>query len=293
MLNIFKKKEQTSVVNIVVKEVAVLEKPVNKKLSQKEIVEEIHESFNTEVDRLLAEAKISKSLDSDKQELVDKCKRLRSLGFSQTKEVIEAELEIQRLRDLKIINENKEKLIKAINYFKQKYPLYKFITEESVIKICSKYGLVYGEISRYKGTVPDKNLKDIENFKIDDEDKCYYEKEFFRNRLYRESLYSHKEFQEVLKRKGIEFERQLQGRSIFDIDSSTYFHDKYPLEIATVVSDFDLKDMVIDKFKLKNIVKEDPIVLQPVWFENQKHYLIVTAWGIESSDPTVVNEILN
>lgn len=61
----------------------------------KEVIEEIHETFYTEVDRLLAEAKISKSLDTDKQDLIDKCTRLKSLGFTNTKEVKEAELELQ------------------------------------------------------------------------------------------------------------------------------------------------------------------------------------------------------
>jgi hypothetical protein len=60
-----------------------------------------------------------------------------------------------------------------------KYPNNKFITEESVKKICEKYNLVYSTIDRYIGTVPDKNLTEIANFKINDEDKVCY-----RSRMY-------------------------------------------------------------------------------------------------------------
>jgi hypothetical protein len=141
--------------------------------SVKDVIEEIHESFYTEVDKLLAEAKVSKSLDTDKQDLIDKCNRLKALGFTNTKEVKEAESEIERLNRLKAENQAKNNLTEAINYFSFKYPHYKFITEDSVKKICQKWNLIYGTIDNYIGNVPDKNLKHIEDFKIDETDDCY------------------------------------------------------------------------------------------------------------------------
>jgi hypothetical protein len=162
MINIFKKSKP------------VVEPKANLKgKTISEIVEEIHETFYTEVDRLLADAKIANSLDTNKQDLIDKCERLKSLGFTNTVEVKEAEKEILRLENLKRGNEEKKTLTEAINYFSFKYPNYKFITEESVRKICKKYNLVYGEISRYIGTVPDKNLKHIEGFKVLEDDECF------------------------------------------------------------------------------------------------------------------------
>ena len=103
-----------------------------------EVIEEIHENFYTEVDKLLASAKIANSLDTDKQDLIDKCVRLKALGFTNTKEVKEAEAEIARLDELKRDNEAKKTLIEAINYFSFKYPNYKFITEKSVEKISER-----------------------------------------------------------------------------------------------------------------------------------------------------------
>lgn len=65
------------------------------------IIEEIHNRFYSEVDRILAEASVSKSLETDKQYLIDKCNRLKALGFVSTKEVKEAETEIERLETFK------------------------------------------------------------------------------------------------------------------------------------------------------------------------------------------------
>lgn len=242
--------------------------------SMNEIIEEIHETFYTEVDRLLAEARISNSLDTDKQNLIDKHERLKALGFINTKEVKEAKDEVARLKALENENKAKADLIEAINYFSQKYPLYKFITEESVKKICSKYNLVYGSVDRYIGTVPDENLKHMENFKISEEDSCslvqrsYYgliNKEFFSP--------SNKEF----------------GTDIF----YHYSISKCPLEIAAPLKDFNMTNSEVKDFKISDIEILDPVVLQPVIFKDKKYYLIVTAWGLEASDELVVNTLYN
>ena len=58
-------------------------------------------------------------------------------------------------------------------------------------------------------------------------------------------------------------------------------------------SDFNTEGMQLEGFNLKPIELPDPIVLQPVCFENKKHYLIVTAWGAEASDESVVNQKYN
>ena len=51
---------------------AAMQSIAARKKSTNELIDEIHESFYTEVDRLLAEAKITNSLHSDKQDLIDK-----------------------------------------------------------------------------------------------------------------------------------------------------------------------------------------------------------------------------
>jgi hypothetical protein len=262
-----------------------------------EVIEEIHETFYTEVDRLLAEAKIANSLDTDKQDLIEKCARLKALGFTNTKEVKEAEAEIARLDELKRDNETKKTLIEAINYFSFKYPNYKFITEKSVEKICAKYNLVYGEIDRYIGTVPDKNLKHIEDFKVLEDDEC-----FVFEVLYRGSESMKKEYNTSEEFKREQFKREQEFKNyhgyyrysmLMDRVNYIEINMKCPLEIAAPLKDFNMEGMEVKGHKISKIEIPDPIVLKPVIFNKQKHYLIVTAWGIEAEDELVVNEKFN
>ena len=253
-----------------------------------EVVEEIHASFFTEVDRLLAEAKISSSMATDKQSLIDKCNRLRSLGFTQTKEMQDAAAEIERIENARKENEKKQELINAIEFFSVTYPAYKFITEDSVNKICKKYGLVYGEISRYKGTVPEKNLKHIEEFKVLEDHECYLEINAWRG-----MMVDHRRFKYITREqydRSIEMERKMPSMIAHNIVTE---YAKAPLEIAAPVSDFDMTDMEIKGNKLQKIHIPDPVVLKPVIFNGTKYYLIVTAWGDEASDEMVVNQQMN
>ena len=68
---------------------------------------------------------------------------------------------------------------------------------------------------------------------------------------------------------------------------------KCPLEIAAPLKDFNMTNAEVKGFKISKIEIPDPIVLKPVIFNNQKHYLIVTAWGLEASDELVVNQKFN
>jgi hypothetical protein len=256
-------------------------KPTIAVVSQKKVIEEIHETFFTEVDRLLAEAKISKSTETQYEDLLKKQERLKNLGFSQTKEMIAAQAEIARLEAINKENANKETLIKAIEYFSMKYPTYKFITEQSVKKICQKYGLIYGGIDKYKGTVPDRAIEDMERFKIEEVDEAWIKSSDF------------------VGFRGISNERTFVSHYIGTKSTSTsghYYHEifyKASLEIAAPLSDFDTRGMETKDFQLCRIEVPDPIVLQPVMFNNNKYYLIVTAWGLEAKDELVFNPKMN
>ena len=257
--------------------------------STNELVQEIHDTFYTEVDKLLADAKISRSLDTDKQELIDKCKRLKDLGFTNTKEVIEADIEIKRLEDLETENKQKENLIHAINHFSFKYPQYKFITEDSVLKICNKYGLVYGAIKRFIGDVPEKNLKHIEQFSVDVKDECFISgmrSYSFRgpSRIGTDTYITNKEHADINECK--------DGRGHCPTGFSL-INMKCPLEIAAPVKDFNMDGMEVKDFKISKIEIPDPVVLKPVIYSGEKYYLIVTAWGEEASDEIVVNSKMN
>lgn len=272
------------------KEVVALTKTTN------QLIDEIHETFYTEVDKLLAQAKVSHSLDTDKQELIDKCEVLKKMGFSNTQEVKEAQAEIKRIKELEMANKEKEGIVNAINYFSVKYPNYKFITEESVKAICKKYGIIYGSVERYIGAVPTKNLKHIEDFKIDDSDECYQ----MVNRRYAMGIGRSKEIAHISKDK---MDKAYEHYYTKPNDHTLNFYlpsiggaieyCKAPLEIVAPQKDFDMKGMEVVGYQISAIIKDDPIVLKPVLFEDKKYYLIVTAWGLEASDELVVNQKMN
>jgi len=119
-----------------------------------ELVEKIHNEFDTAADRLLDEAK-SIIANSD----IEKGERLKAIGFNNSVPVKNSEVALQ-----------KKQLAEKIEYYQVFYPNNKFITEEEVERICKKYGLLFGETINYIGNIPEKNLKEIEAFVLREED---------------------------------------------------------------------------------------------------------------------------
>ena len=266
----------------------VIEPLANKPMH--EFVKEIHDAFENELENILVAANIKESLEELNESLLKKSTQLRSLGFINTPEVLEIN-ELIKLNEVSI-KENKEKdeLIEGINYFRQKYPLYKIITLESLDELCKKYQLGYAAIRAYKGTVPQKNIDVLLNCKINDRDKAiihyYYASD-------------NKEPKKYLHDNDLaRYEHALKFES-----SQGYVKSHYggkhvifsPLVIAAPPNDFTDSMQKTERFgklqPIKNL--EDPIVMQPVSYLDKIYMLIITAWGPEASDLDVVNEMLN
>lgn len=267
------------------------------------VIDEIHQAFYTEVDRILEDAKVMRAEDPGESELIDKGRRLKALGFTQTvhaKELKELEERNYKAREE---NKNKEKVKKAVEYFSQKYPMYRFITREGVLRICGKYGLVFGDVGDYIGTVPDENLKHMEQFKIDPDDVCYGKfansMSSFLGGVLLIGVCENPDIEE--RKKKAAFDAATEGMDPMDKLIRQYqmndgfgyisihqqpWTSRLPLEIVAPQKEFNMtRRKVVDG----QVVQDDPIVLQPVFYGGSKYYLIVTAWGQEASDPEVVN----
>lgn len=122
------------------------------------IVKEIHNSASQAQERLLkrAERVISDSSDESK---IERINSLKALGFTSFKEA-------EQLSPEKI--EEAKKLKVLIETYQLKAPSYRFMTDDAVIELCKKYGLLQGPIDRYTDSIPDKNQQHIIDFKIDD-----------------------------------------------------------------------------------------------------------------------------
>ncbi len=233
--------------------------------SKKRIIAEIHNEFDTSSERLLNESKTV--IFSENEDAVI----LEYLGFEKAQKV-------RKRREEKAALEMSKKTAEKINYYRQHYPFNKFITEKDVEKICKKYGLVMGNVGDYIGDVPKKNIQEMNNFSLRDEDgrKVFHHWIEHTGRGYmlgkqtesgRYGYFSNFGFVEDKEQKGFHFENP-------------------PFKICASPKEFNMEKRKIVGFKIEI---DDPIVLQPV----DGGYLIVTKWGLEASDEAVVNSIEN
>jgi len=236
---------------------------------------QIHHEFNTAADSLIVEANVIISEAATKD--VKKVSRLEALGFKQAGQVTELKPLIQKA-------ELSKEQLELLAYYRREYPFNKFITEDQVKNICHKWNLVCGEVNRFKGFVPEKNLKEIENFVIKNNDSDVY-LYAFGSQFYTESEcielgYWERNFDEYTSYKK---DPQNTKSTRFQIKSST-------LQICAPVKDMDIRGLeLVEGYKLQKKHIPDPVVLQPV----KGGYLILTAWGDEASDENVVNSINN
>lgn len=245
-----------------------LKKAITPKVNTQAIIAEIHNEFDTAGEKLLFESKRILSQDVD----VDKGGRLKNIGFSSVKAATDVE------RILKEKKESKE-LAELIEYYSQWYPHNKFITEQIVEVICKKYHLLCGEVSQYIGDVPDKNLMEIEQFKLRDDDMTVYYK--YRSRYMADSML----IAQSSRYMG-DFYRPKYEAPVFtpeQWDEQSKYKPGY--KICAPETDFNTRGMT--KYGHKLI--PDPIVLQPV----KGGYLIISKWGLEAADESLTNEKLN
>lgn len=144
------------------------EESVSVKEQEQQIIEQIHNEFDTAPDRCLQQAIdiINKTAGEKVQlesNLEDKANRLQRLGFVKNGLV-------DKLANINKRNQEKDNVIKLqeeeaelIVYYKNNYPFLKFLPESELNRICDKYGLIYAPVGHYKMPVPDKNLEEIEN----------------------------------------------------------------------------------------------------------------------------------
>jgi hypothetical protein len=213
--------------------------PIFDEKSNVELIEQIHNEVYSAHDLLLKEAKAILETPIDESKVQD-YQKLIDLGFNNEKNIIKHKEEVTKIEESKFIKSK-------IEYYSFKYPFNKFINEDSVIRICEKYGLLLTDVNRFIGSIPEKNQKEIINFKVDKKD--------LNNSYIKESEYT-------------------IGTGL--------------LIIATK-DQLNMKSARVQGHKLVDIIKEDPIVLQPV----KEGYLIVSAWGIEASDKEVQNPKFN
>lgn len=157
----------------------------------------------------------------------------------------------------------------------KEFPLNKVISRTGVIKICEKYGLLLGEIERFCGHIPDKNIKEINEFKKANPAKLTFNISYYSFDTLAEAEKKQKELAVGL------FKRK-KGIEQYSRDGS-YF-------ICAPQNEFIIREE--DRIVNKVIITDDPIVLFLPRY-SRSSFVIVTAWGDEAIDEMVVNEKMN
>jgi hypothetical protein len=311
----------------------------NKGRHMNTIVAEIHSAFSIAEEELLQEAQAI--LDRAKSdEAVEYADRLARMGFTGSKPV-------------RLLSKEEQAKAEELLFYKTRYeriaPQYRFITEEKLLSICKKYGLVVGASERYRGDIPITNQEDIISFKILDQSFLEVSDESYRDAVHITKLGERMHPKDMgtdhientidyYRRRGsagfvgldteivssiraMVTELHLRGESksanyhkmlwidrsnlsrklverIFTPIKTTYFY------VAADVDSFDTKgtdlknNILVEQNNNKELAEAikaelfreyDPIVLAKV----QGGYLIVTAWGLEASDPDVVEPTRN
>ncbi|HTI12486.1 MAG TPA: hypothetical protein VL832_28130 [Puia sp.] len=225
-------------------------------IAPRSVIREIHQEFDTASEKLLREAKDILARPNG----LSMANRLRGLGFGKSEGVAAVQ------NDAKIV----ESAALAEKYA-ARYPGYKFITLAQVEKICAKYNLVCGQSEDYKGDIPEKNVREIESFRVDESDIEL-------------SLFDHFTFAIDLTRCMPNFGFEGLPRPQLDVEPAK--KPSYKFKICAPEKDFDMAQSKKQGFFL---VPKDPIVLSQV----KGGFLVVTKWGLEASDEIVVNQKMN
>jgi hypothetical protein len=309
-------------------ETIVMERPVQPQKTEQELIEEIHNEFDTAPERILQQALsiiteqkgLKVSLES---EIEDKAIRLKNLGFVKNGLVHKLDEIETRNKEKDLIIDMEMKMAEGIRYYAQTYPFLKFLPVSELDRICDKYGLVYAPVKHYKMPVPDKNLKEIENaqplkstdVQPDIITRTYYDDSYSSNRkwgynhikkMLGGNSFTDDEIRELAKKHGITL-RWNNPRDFFWEVGRKFLSDddmcittevvetssRSGLFIAAPKDHFDLTGLTFDKkkgyFQTTIQVKKDPIVFRYVKGGIQ----VLTKWGLEADDPALQIEILN
>lgn len=199
---------------------------------------------------------------------------LEDWGFTNTKVGEKLKKQQEEFRKRYKAVEEHNVIVSAAAFFKEYYPDYKFITEAAIFEVCKKYNLFIGESEWFVGDIPDKNLEDMKNFRIDDEHACYVRQERDSMGIYHT-------------RKHLNYRQYLNERTSYRSNTRTR---KHPVMIAAPIADFDLTGIEINE-ETRELYKKpapiDPVVFFPVQHWDRRFFLIITAWGPEAEDPLV------
>lgn len=279
--------------------------------SERQVIQEIHDEFDTAEDRLLQQAdSLLKELNIPTQTSIEvKADKLISLGFVNSEVVVKSKGLKETAAKIKTKIVGTREQAELIRYYKQNYPFQKFLTEQELERICEKYNLIFAPVSNYIKDVPEKNINEISAapvLKNNDivpigfivTDISFYGnhtkeyKDYIREKI-NGLIFTESGVTEGTIRKLAQGFTGVRGDSWYFSSAKMEKTNKEGLFIAAPISHFDLKGlskkgkhgfMQVFKIEIK-----DPIVFRYVRGGVQ----VLSKWGLEGQDELLVNEINN
>jgi hypothetical protein len=194
---------------------------------------------------------------SNRSDIEDHVSGLNELGFTGASSVITHKMqEAKRIHDLQ-------------DQYSFEYPGLKFIPEEAMAKVCTKYGLARGHVSRYIGEVPAWALKQIKD------NKRHIGEESAEWRSF--NMYGYLFWSNPLTGETIE-----QRKSPPPVKQSNLY-------IAAPKKDMRVKLNETVDVNGNIVAVQDPIVYLKV----NGGGIVLAAWGEEGQDPEVFNVTTN
>jgi hypothetical protein len=218
----------------------------------------IHEDVYSAEKLLFDEAEfiLSKPIGYD-QEKYERLKSMSELGFKNAEEV-------KLFNSIEFERNKMEERRELIREYRMEYPFQRFIDIEAVKNICGKYNLLLTKVEDYIAEIPEKNQKEIVNFRV--KNKHTRNPREVDSWLLDRHYYTHDE------NAFIEYQnKKVKGKHLL---------------IIAPEHKLNTQNKEREGFILKI---KDPIVLQPV----NGGYLIVSSWGLEADDEMVINSNIN
>jgi hypothetical protein len=251
-------------------------------LSTQELIDQIHNEFNTAGDKLLAQAK-AVIANTDETSFA-KAERLKNMGFGMA-------VGVQDVEARKTTLEMSKGMQDTLLGYAIKYPTYRFIDEVGIKTICEKYNLVFGCISDYMGFVPEKNLLEIEKAPWKPTLTIQHRTgPSSRSRPFGPWKDDATQSMESYLRKQVDYAYNPQRNSYVGDGVEWQFRKSSSFLICAPVKDMDMQGKELVGHKVVNLDIPDPVVLHNM---GNGLYAILTAWGAESHDPLVQKEGLN
>ena len=130
------------------------------KVAKNPIIEQIHQEISSEESKTLKRIKyfLNEVNDDERNELAEK---LKNKGFKNS-------ISVNKFNAVNI--SKAQSLLQSIEHYNTLYPTKKFITEDALYEVCSKYGLIITTPDRYTGFIPVEKQREIVQFEPKEQD---------------------------------------------------------------------------------------------------------------------------